>query len=880
MRRVMTIWKECANRLRHLWWRTRIDEDVEQEIRFHLDSRIDELEFIGLSRDDARRQALDEFGSVNLARDNSRAAWQFRWLDDAVGDLRYTLRTFRRSPGFVITAVLSLSLGIGATSAIFTALDAVLWRPLPVVDPDSLVSLSAVPAGSVDRLREAGVFSDVVGMRADGLSFADGDHTERIVGEAVSPTYFTMLGVRPLLGQAFSSAVQQGDWAPEAVLSYNFWRRRFGADPTVIGRTIRLNTVSFTIVGVSPPGFTGLTRGSDYELRVPLLAQGRELPQMRLIAPDGWIGAVARLVPGVNRAQAEDAANTPLREFMRTTPDPRFREAGPRALHLQPGGRGSDELLQSFHSTLSVLMILAGTVLLIACTNVASLLLARATAREREIAVRLSIGAGRLRLIRQVLVESLLLSVMGGLAALAVAGWSSGVLPLFVPQGHISIVLDLALNRRVLAFTFAISTLTAFGFGLLPALHATRSDLVSALKGDSIGATGAPHGVRTRRLLVMSQVAFSLVLLVSTGQFVRTLFDLSPADYQADPSRVVLLTMKPQPEIYSPARKLVIASELLRRISELPAVQSAALAERGPLGSRNESRMVQADGRTIEVQPDWVSPGFFDTIGVPRVAGRDLTTADRPGSPYVAIVSQSLGRALFDAQNPIGRTLEIRDDRLHRVFTIVGVVRDVHYADLHRPTEPVVWFAFQADGDLYMPTLHVRGGTANTARLIAAVQAEINQVDRGFPVFNIKTLETRVNDALGRERMVANISAGFGVLALLLAAVGIYGALAYSIARRRREIGIRLALGSTAAAIVALVAHEGLMLAGAGIMAGIVFALPGSWVLTHYFAGLSSLDLSVVLGSVGVMLVVATGALSVPTLQACRVDPLTALRPQ
>ncbi|HEX6463418.1 MAG TPA: ABC transporter permease [Vicinamibacterales bacterium] len=875
----MTIWREWTNRLRYLWRRSRIDQDVEQEIRSHLDWRIDELQASGLSRDAARRQARNEFGPVNLVRDDSRAAWQVRWLEDGAADLRYTLRTFRRSPGFVITAVLSLALGIGATSAIFTALDAVIWRPLPIADPDSFVLLSAVPAGFVARLAETGVFNGVIGMSADGLCFAYDDRAERIVAEAVSPTYFTMLGVRPFLGQGFSAPVQRGEWAPEAVLSYGFWKRRFGADPQVVGRAIRLNTMTFTIVGVSPPGFTGVTRGSDFELRVPLLPEGRKLPQMQLIAPRA-LGAAARLAPGVNQAQAEAAASAQLREFLRTTERPEFRELGRRGVRVRPGARGSDEMVQPFRATLYVLLILAGTVLLIACTNVASLLLARATARERELAVRLSIGAGRLRLVRQMLVESMLLSLLGAVVALFVARWSSGVLPLFVPQGHIRIVLDLAVNRRVLLFTLALSASTAFAFGLLPALHATRDDLASALKADSTGAAGAPHGTRLRRLLVMSQVSFSIVLLIATGQLVRTLFDLQPADYQADPSRVLLFTMKPQPEIYSPARKLVIAGDLLRRVSQLTGVQSAALAERGPLGSRNEPQMLQGGGRTIDAQTDWVSPGFFDTIGVPRLSGRDFTTDDRPGSPYVAIVSRSLARALFDDENPIGRTVQLPNDRLHRVFTIVGVVRDTHYADVHKPPEPVAWFTFQADNDLYMPTLHVRGRTADTASLIAAVRSEFDQIDRGFPVFNIRTLEARINDALGRERMIANISAGFGSLALLLAAVGIYGVLAYSVVRRRREIGIRVALGSTAGPIITLIVREGLLLAAAGITAGIGIALPGSWVLAHYLPSISAVDFPVIVGCVGVMLFVAAAALCVPTLRACRVDPLTALRVQ
>lgn len=876
----MTMWREWTNRIRYLWQRARIDDDVEAEIRAHLAARIDELEASGLPRETARRQAHNEFGSVNRARDESRAAWQLRWLEDAVADLRYALRTFRRGPAFVITAVLSLALGVGATSAIFTALDAVLWRPLPIADPDSVVLLSPVPDGLIARLRQTGMFSDVIGMRADGLSFSYDDRAERIVGEAVSPSYFTMLGVRPLLGEAFSPAVQRGDWAPEAVLSYGFWTRRFGADPAVIGRTVRLNTVAFTIVGVTPREFTGLTRGSDFELRVPRLPEGRELPQMRLIATDGWVEAAARLAPGVGQGQAEAAANTQLREFLRTTPAWRLREPGVRALRLRAGARGSDEMLQPFHATLYVLMILAATVLLIACTNVASLLIARATAREREIAVRLSIGAGRLRLARQMLVEALLLSLLGAVVALFVASWSRGVLPLFVPQGHISIVLDLALNRRALLFTLALSVLTAFACGLLPALHATRGDLAAALKADATGAAGAPHGTRTRWLLVMAQVSFSIVLLIATGQFVRTLLDLRPVDFQVDPDRVLLFTMKPQPELYTAAHKLVIARELLRRVSQLTAVQSAALAERGPLGSLNEAQMVQAPGRTIEAQTDWVSPGFFDTIGVPRLAGRDFTSDDRPGSPYVAILSESLAHSLFGDANPIGGTLRLPSDRLHRVFTVVGVVRDTHYANLHRPPAAVAWFTFQADGDLYMPTLHVRSRTADIASLVAAVRREFDQVDRGFPVFNIKTLHARVNDALGRERMIANISAGFGVVALLLAAVGIYGALAYSVVRRRREIGIRVALGSTPGSVIALVAREGLVLAAAGVTAGIAIALPGSRVLAHYLPGISSVDLLITLCSAGVMLVVAIAALCVPTMRACRVDPLTAFRLQ
>jgi macrolide transport system ATP-binding/permease protein len=888
----MARWTEWANRLRYLRLHARIDEDVDQEVRFHLDTRIADLEAAGLTPEAARRQAHHEFGSILQSREDSRAAWQFRWFEDARADLRYALRTFRRSPGFVITAVLSLALGIGATSAIFTALDAALWRPLPIADPDSLVSLSVwradgyadvVPRGFLDQLEEAGTFRDIIQTRDDGLSFmsdGDGARAERIVGEAVTPNYFTALGVQPILGAGFSPGVQRGEWAAEAVLSYRFWMRRFAGDPTVIGRTIRLNTYPFTIVGVSPPAFSGLARGADYQLRIPVLPTGQNLPQIRLIGAAAERPSIARLAPGSTLQQAEAAANAQLQQFLRTTAMTRYREGkgALRAMRMQPAGAGSNGLLRPFQSTLYVLLILAVTVLAIACVNVASLLLARATARTRELAVRMSIGAGRWRVVRQMLAESLLLALLGSVVSLGIANWSTGLLTLFLPQGHLGIALDLGLDRRVLIFTFAISLLTAFAFGLLPALQVTRGDLASALKDDAAGATGAAHGTRTRRVLVVSQVSFSIVLLIATGVFLRTLGDLRPADFHIDPTRVLLFTMKPQQEIYTPARKLVIANELLRRVSQLTGVQSAALAEFGPLGSRTSDGHLQIPGRTVEAQLDSVTPGFFDTVGIPRIAGRDFTMNDRPGSPFVTIISRSLARALFDDQNPLGRTLTIEGDRQPRTFEVIGIVADTHYYDVHAAPPPTAWFAFQADGDLYMPTLHVRSATADIAGLAAAVRGEFDRIDTGFPVFNIKTLEVRVEEAMARERMIANISAGFGVLALLLAAVGLYGILAYSVVRRRREIGIRIALGSTSRSIVAMVTREGLMLVGIGTLAGIIMAWAGFRLLARYLPGVSALDLPIILACGLTMVVIALAAVCVPAARACRVDPLIALR--
>jgi predicted permease len=895
----MAIWTEWINRLRYLRQRTRIDDVVDDEVAFHLDMRASELETSGLSRRDARAQAAREFGSVALACEESRAAWQFRWFEDLVADLRYALRTFRRSPGFTLTAVLSLALGIGATSAIVTALDELLWRPLPVTDPQSLVTLAiqrttgtgntAVPGPLVQELRDARVFADVATRTSDGLSFEYDDRAERVVAEAVSPNYFTMLGVRPILGELFSAEVRRGEWAPEAVLGHAFWLRRFGGDPTVIGRTIRLNTVPFTIVGVSPPGFVGVIRGTDLDLRLPVMPPGRTVPEIALIGNAGtcascmfslW-NAFARLAPGTTLAQAQSAADAQLQGFLRRYPGQGSRDTTPRRLVLEPGRQGWTDRTRVLRPTLYVLLVLAAMVLMIACVNVASLLMARATARARELAVRLSIGAGRLRLIRQMLAESLLLSLLGGIVGMGIAYWSGGLLAMFLPQGHISLVVDFHPDRRALIFTFALSVLTSVGFGLLPAFHATRAQLATVLKEGTAGSAGARHGARVRHMLVVAQVAFSVVLLIATGVFVRTLADLRPNDFTASPGRVLLFTIKPQVEIYTQERKLALAAELRRRLSETPGVAAVAFAENGPFGSRSSSDVFQIPGGGgLDADADAVTPGFFETVGIARVAGRDFTVHDKRGSPLVVIVNRSFARAMFGTDDVVGRSVRYAREADRRVFEIVGVVADARYYDVHAPARPGLWYAFQGDGTMYMPTLHVRAATADTASVYTAVRREFDRIDKGFPVFNIKTLGMRIDDSLARERMIANIASAFGVVALTLAAVGLYGILAYSVVRRRREIGIRIALGSSARAIVRRVAIEALRPVVIGSVAGGLLAIAGSKLLARYLTDVSPADGPVFAACAAAMLIVALIAACVPAWRACRVDPLTALRPE
>jgi macrolide transport system ATP-binding/permease protein len=884
----VALWQELGRRVAFLTRQFAFERELDAEIQFHIDTRADELAATGMTRSDALSQARREFGSSARVREATRAAWQFRWLEGVFADLRYAFRGFRRTPAFTLTAIVSLAAGIGANSAIFAALDAVLWKPLPVADPHSLVRFSpgALPLAYVDQLRRSGIFADLITTAEDGLSFAYDDRAERIEGQVVSPNFFTFLGIEPILGQGFTADVRAGVWSPEAVLSYRFWKRRFGGDPGVVGRIIHLNAYPFTIVGVSPPPFFDLTQGSDPELRVPLLPDGRELSQIRLLSGSMTrsMAAMARLTRTRTVTQAEGAADAQFQEFLRTHGLPTGWTAGYRHLRLLTGSTGGAGQLGQFRAPLFLLLALVTLVLVIACANVANLLLARGTARHRELAVRASIGAGRARLVRQMLAESVLLALCGGALGVVVADWVTTMLVRFLPQGHSHIVIDLHPDVRVLMFSLLLSLITGLLFGVVPALQVTRGDLAASLKADSASSVGS-RGAGIRKTLVVSQVAFSLVLLIVAGLFVRTLSNLRPDDFHVRADRVLLFTMKPQRELYDPNRFRQLAAELLHRVTGLPGVQSAALAENGPLGSRDDVSLLEAPGGdSVQAAVDWITPGFFETIGVPRIAGRDFTEGDAQGALPVVIVNAALARALFNNENPIGRTVAGRvalgvrpQDRNPRQFTIVGIVADAHYYDVHLPPPPAAWFAIQQDTP-YMPTLHVRTATADTNAVMSAVRHEFDALDKGFPVFNIKTLGLRIEDSLSRERMVADISAGFGLLALLLAGVGLYGILAYSVSRRTREIGIRVALGSSTVDIVWLIGREALILVTGGAVVGIAISTLAGHLLARYLFGVSSTDPAALLASAAAMLLIATIAVSIPAYRASRVDPLVALR--
>jgi predicted permease len=888
----MARWQELLRRGMYQGRRSRFDDELHDEMQLHIDMRASELEASGLSHRDALAQARREFGSPIRVAEETRRVWRFRWIEDLASDVRHAFRAHRRHPTFALAVGVSLAIGLGANSAVFTAVDAVFWKRLAIAGPERLVRVSItrssgddvydyIPREYLQQMRDAGVFSDIVAQTSDGLSLVVDGRAERVMGEAVSPEFFSVFGVKPALGQGFSPEVRSGQWGAEAVLSYRFWQRRFGGDRRAIGRAIRLNAYPFVVVGVLPPSFLDVVQGQDPEVRIPMLPAGRELAEIGLVSgsPTYPVLAMGRLAHGTSATQVETILNARLSEFVRTALDPRINGTRDRwsRVHVSSAARGLTGGLDQIRAPLLALVALAGTVLFISWANVVGMLLAQASTRRRELAARAAIGAGRARLVRQLFAESLLLAFVGGVLAAPFTFATARILPSFLPRGHISLAIDLRPGASVLLFTIVLALATGMIVGFLSAFHATRGDLTRALKADSAAAVGEPRRFSLRRALVGAQVAFSLVLLVVAGLFVRSLSDLRPSGFTKPTDRVLLFTMKFQREQYRSDEARELVDRLRTRMAVLPGVQAVAFAETGPLASRRSTAAVGVVGREPErVSSDWVTPGFFDAVGLRLVAGRDFRSSDSPSASRVVIINATLAHRLFDGAPPIGRTVDVPvpggGSHAHEV---IGVAADVQYHDLHVPPAPTIWFQVDAP---YMPTLHVRTTEANTGRMIAAIMRELDAIDDRFPVFDVKSLDGRIEDALARERMVAALARVFGVLALLLAAVGLYSVLSYSVSRKTREIGLRMALGSSRAAVQRLVIKEaaGPVMAGAAV--GVVIALAAGRVIAQKFLGVAAADAAAFGISIAVLGLIAAAAVSIPVFRASRVDPLTALR--
>jgi len=826
-------------------------------------------------------------------------------------DFRYALRAIRRSPLFATVAILSLALGIGANTAIFTLMDQLMLRPLPVKNPDQLVMLyqrgSHNGNNMGDRMQsypiyqdfqqKAALLSEVFCRRTIESSVSVNNQTERVDAELVSGNYFTALGVKPAMGRVLNSREDDRQYLghPVAVLSYDYWVNRFGKDPNILGQKILVNNYPLTVVGVSAEGFAGLDPSRSTQLRVPIQMMPVMVPQWTFLKMDDrrsrWVQVFARLKNGQTLETVKPQLQVlfrQIREYEMTLPAARTWSNYMRArfmdgtIDLSAASSGYSQLRNSFSTALIVLMCMVGLVLLIACANVANLLIARSFSRQKEIAVRLSLGASRGQLVRQLLVESLLLAFAGGVAGVALAvAMTKGLLAL-VPSEGSPLLIRAEPDSRILIFTLSLTVLTGLVFGLVPALRASRPDLWSTLK-DAVGSfSGSGGSLYLRKGLVMAQVALSFLLLFGAGLFVRSLFNLQATDTGFDEmDNLVTFQVSPALNGYDGPRATRLYTDLLEQIRALPGIKSASLASVALLsGNEWDSSMsveghIAKDGEDMQAFMNSLSPGYFETMGISLLEGRDFDRRDIKEDAKVAIVNQRFAKHYFGDRSAIGRHLgrSSRPDTKLDV-QIIGVVEDTLYEG---PREGIRRQVFVPNWGKQGVAFYVRTSLGSHSAH-GLLRTAVKKLDVGLPIYQMKTLAAQLDETLLTERLIALLSAGFGMLATLLAAIGLYGVMAFVVARRTKELGLRMALGAQPREVIWMVMREVLTLLGLGLLVGVPTAiLLGRYVAAQLY-GIEANDPWVAGTSMLLLILVASLAGFIPARRASRIDPIVALR--
>ena len=925
--------REIAFRIRGLFARDRLDQDLDDELRAHLEMLVEENLRRGMTIEEARRAARRSFGGVTQTIEAYRDQRGIPMLETLIQDIRYGLRMLRKNPGFTAVAVLTLALGIGANTAIFSVLDAVMLQTLPVRNPQQLVFVNwtakdwpgivedlegsnrkdpnggwigepvTYPIFEALRTRST-TMSEVIAFSSNlnGFNVQFDGKPYSAATESVSGGYFTGLGVQTILGRPILPDDDVANAPPVAVLSYKFWKSKLAGDESIAGKTIVINSLPLTVIGVAPPEFFGAQPGETKDVWVTLHMYPRLMSALNFGGPGEsgadaeaaasaywekpttwWLIVMGRMKPGVTESQARaelDVVFDQSIDAMITSE--KQRESRP-SLILLPGNKGLDSIRRQFSEPLFVLMGAVALVLLIACANVAGLLLSRATARQKEIAVRLSLGAKRSRLIQQLLTESLLLAVIGGTLGLLLSRWMSELLVALVGSGREHITLSLAVNGRMLLFTAGVALVTGLLFGLAPAFSATRMSLTAALKEGGAGGRLGARRSRLARALVSAQVALSLVLLVGAGLFLRTLQKLENVPLGFERDNLLLFTVSPGLNGYKGAALAEYYRQVQDSIGSIPGVSAVGLSQHGPVGSGTSSSSILIPGVAsgkdhFDLHRHLVGPGYFDALGIPAFKGRVLDERDNAGAPKVAVINQTLAQQAFGDDNPLGKVLRFGGDAKPRDFQVVGVVGDAKYNDLRKPPPPTGYFSYlQAIDVASFMTFQVRTKT-DPETIIAALRSEVAGVDANIPITALDTLVQRIDKALLFERMFSRLTGSFGLLALVLVCVGLYGTMSYFVARRTNEIGIRMALGAQPVRVFRMVLGEGLILTGAGVAVGLAGAVLGTRLISSVLYEVPALD-PLTFVSVAVLLIaVGLFACFVPARRAMRVDPMVALR--
>ena len=893
--------------------------EIIDELSQHLDQRYDELMAAGSSEADARRIALEELAEPEALARSLRTLRQANvtppipaggpsrfFLADVWQDLRYAARVLRKQPGFTIAAAMTLALGIGANTAIFSLINATLLQRLPVADRDRLVYVwrgnpgGVMPYPLYESLRDNNrVFDSFAVWGPISASLNADNATDLVSGLIVTGNLFDLLGIRQGVGRLLSRADDQTVGAhPVAVISHSLWRTRFAARADIVGHNVLLNGHRFTIVGVTPPEFRGPQVGPRPDLYVPMMMQavmrpprarysGEMNPDLLTHPTNSWLAGIARLKTGVTPEQAH-ANLVPLEaDYARNVG--RGRSQG---VAVGPVDGGNPAQRQRLRAVAVLLGGVVGTVLLIACANIANMLLARAAARRRELAVRLALGASAGRLLRQLLTESVLLSLVGGVLGLALAwAMARGVAALLPPPDALPLPIDFTIDRRVLAFTFGLSVLTGIVFGLVPARRAARPNVVPALKDAAAG--GASGRLSLQKTLVVLEVALSMLLLIPAGLFVRSLQAARSIDPGYDVERIVSARLSINLLRYTSDQGREFYRKIVERVERLPGVESAGVARVALLNgtARIQGFLVEGQPEPPEglvfseggestrarnlINTNVVSPGFFTTVGIPIVTGRDFGVQDATGSKFVVVINETTARQYFDGANPLGRRVSFRGLE-GPWYEIVGVVRDSKYATIGEDAIAVGYMALAQNHETGM-VLYARTSVRPDA-VIPGLRREIQALEPNLPVPEIQTMSDTVATSLYPARMGAWLVAVFGGLALLLAAVGVYGVLSFSISRRMREMGIRLALGAEARGVFVLVVRDGMLLVAAGLVLGLVGGLAATRSLTTFLYGVSTTDVPTFTVSALVLVAVALAACVIPAGRAMRVDPITVLR--